>query len=55
MLEAQVRHTTVCVSFESKSWLRPQTWIYHIITILYLHQLNNCSFGISEPLAVDPS
>ena len=55
MLEAQVRYTTVCTSLESKSWLRPQTWTHHIITILYPHHSDHWSFGISEPLAVDPS
>jgi hypothetical protein len=55
MSEAQVRHTTVCASLESKSWLRPQTWTHHIITILYLHHLDNCSFGISESFLIDPS
>jgi hypothetical protein len=55
MSEAQMRHTTVCASLESKSWLRPQTWTHHIITILYLHHLDNCSFGISESFLIDPS
>ena len=55
MSEAQVRHTLVCASLESISWLRPQTWTHHINTILYPHHLVDCSFGISEPFAIDPS
>ena len=39
MSEAQVRHTLVCASLESISWLRPQTWTHHINTILYPHHL----------------
>ena len=53
--EAQVRHTLVCASLESISWLRPQTWTHHIKTILYPHHLVDCSFGISEAFVIDPS
>ena len=55
MSEAQVRHTLVCASLESISWLRPQTWTHHINTILYSYQLVDCSFGISESFANDSS
>ena len=55
MSEAQVRHTLVCASLESISWLRPQTWTHHINTILYPHHLVDCSFGIIESFAIDPS